>query len=409
MIFKKSFEVPIAGLIASFLGLAYCVFISIGWGVDAVCLTSGCRLVSGFKLGGLSPWWIAAFLFACLLALGAFRLRTLACALATLFLLGDCLFLLAMIFISPCAICLVAALLIFATWLALRQSPVMSITRQRVLNGSAGPVWLLLFTLNLIWILLFLLNLGAVLGELPDSRPLTQNAVLGELPGSRPLTRNNEASLTVYFSPSCPACREAVYLFENSANFYAVSENPEDVYVIADLEARLAAGQGLAAALDEIQVQRENGSYTAPELGRQQEFLLRFALLRNQARISRLGYDTLPIIMFEGLPKSWSPAALPVNTARPEVPVAPENSPAPAVSTSLEAPATPGLPENSTDQAQPEETADKSAITSATEANDTDKPLFELPFDLPFELPPDLRQGTAECGPAAEDGAQNCD
>lgn len=281
MLFGRSLSIPVPGLIFSLLGLGWCIFMSLGIGTELVCITSGCQVVENVRIFGISPWWAAVALFGLMSLIALLRLRALASLVALFFLLGDCLFLLVMLFLAPCTNCLILALILFCAWISLRSKFTTLVVPRRIFAGVMGGLWLLLF----------LLNLGPVLNEIIAPRQLLSHP---------------NSSVSVYISPSCPACIQAVRAFDKAATFYAVAEDEADLAMIADLEARLAAGQGLAAALDEITEQRLAGAYKAPQLSFWQGLSLRFASMRNQARLSRLGYNAVPVIMFEGLPAHWA-------------------------------------------------------------------------------------------------------
>ncbi|MDL2307416.1 hypothetical protein LJC48_05250 [Desulfovibrio sp. OttesenSCG-928-C06] len=281
MIFRRSFTIPVPGLIFSIIGLLYCVFMSVGVGTDVVCLTSGCTLVDDVRIFGISPWWAAALLFGIMTVLSIFRLRALAHYLALIMLLGDLVFMLAMIFLAPCTSCLIAAILIFCAWVALRSRPAMLVTPRRILAGGIGAVWGLLF----------LLNLGSVLNELPSSKVMQ----------ARP-----DANVSIYFSPSCPACLEAVRIFGDNAEYYPVAEKDGDIGMIADIQERMKAGQSFQSALTEVSGLNSADGYTPPQSGFWGNLALRIALMRNQAVLTERGFQSLPVIMFEGLPRSWT-------------------------------------------------------------------------------------------------------
>lgn len=280
-LFQKSFDLPLAGFIFSVLGAVYSILMALGIATEAVCLTSGCTMVKDLKVFGLSPWWWAFAAFTLSSVLCLLRLRALAYVLSVLFLLGDCVFLLVMIFIAPCTSCLLAALLIFCVWSALRASWRSLMRPRTILVGALGGFWFLLF----------LVNAGFAVEEVT---PVWR------------ISGREDASVTVYFSPSCPACRKAVSLFGDEAGWYPVLEGDKDIALLADLEARMESGQSLASAMADLGVLQDSGQYAPPEVGLVDGVVLRMKAMRNQSRLSRLGYNALPVIMFEGLPSSWA-------------------------------------------------------------------------------------------------------
>ena len=270
-------NIPVGGLIFSLMGLMYSLLVSFT-GTDSLCLTSGCNVVSELRIFGISPWWAACVLFQVIFFLCLFRLRSFAYILALLFILGDCLFLALMLFIAPCFSCLLVALVIFCTWVALRRRWDTLMAPRRISVGA----------LSFVWLLLFLVNSGLAFAEIVAPRPLV------ELEGSR---------IDVYFSPECPVCVQAVERFHGQASFYAIGKNADDIRAIAFLRGRLKEGQNLKVALTEYAGLVADGVFAAPALGWFETCSLWFSALRSQARIARLGYKTLPVIMYEGLPK----------------------------------------------------------------------------------------------------------
>lgn len=279
----KSQFMPVSGFVFSIIGLIYSLIMSFGIGAEALCLTSGCAIVQDFKIFGISPWWAASLMFAIIAALCFFHMRVAARILASLFLAGDCVFLLAMFFVAPCTSCLGAAFLIFCVWAGLRIDRAVLITARRIMAGAISAVWLVLF----------ILNLGYALNELLPGWKLTEQ-------GSQA-----EKKISLYFSPSCTACREALQIFAGRAMFYPVAENDDDYAVIADISTRVAAGESVQAALAVIHAKQAAGSWVKPQLSFWRRTLNAMKLMRNQATVLRQGYNVLPVIVFEGLPTSW--------------------------------------------------------------------------------------------------------
>ncbi|MCL1889111.1 MAG: hypothetical protein FWF99_01215, partial [Desulfovibrionaceae bacterium] len=271
---------PLPGLVFSVLGLAYCLFMSFAPGAELLCLSSGCAATRAFRVAGISPWWAAALIFFLLAGLCALRLRRAAGILAALFLAGDALFLLAMTGIGPCAGCLLAALLIFCAWKSLWPASA----------GTARFIRPLTGVLQAGWCILFVLNLGAILGELPPS-PL-------------PETSENK-KISLYFSPSCPACLTALRQFSESAILCPVAENEEDALFIAALAEKIRDGGSAFEALEELLADRRDGKLRPPSMTRIETLRFRAGLWRNQALAARHGGQTLPVIVLSGLPAAW--------------------------------------------------------------------------------------------------------
>ncbi len=279
----RSSMVPVLGLILSIIGLVYVLVMSVNAGREALCLTSGCTVVSDFKIFGISPWWAAALIFAAITVMCVLRMRLFAKVLASAFLFGDCIFLIIMFFIAPCTNCLGAALIIFATWAALRLDRGTFVMPRRILAGTLGGLWAVLF----------ILNLGYAISELPPTWGLqAQNGA--------------EKKISIFFSPSCPACREAVNAFSDNAVFYPVAENEADYAAIADMTKHMQEGLSPSAALDATLAAQAGGDYIPPDLSLWQHADIKMKVMRNQAQVLRMGGDVLPVIVFKGLPQSWA-------------------------------------------------------------------------------------------------------
>jgi thiol-disulfide isomerase/thioredoxin len=371
MLFNKATNIPVPGFIFSLLGFAWSIFLTIGIGTDIVCVSSGCELLKEVRIAGISPWWVADGLFFLMALFSFLRLRSLAQVIAAIFLAGDCIFLFIMLFLSPCISCLIVTVLLFCAFITLY-------AKTPGLCGKARQ-WATV-ALSLLWSVLFIMNLGPALNDIA---------------GPKLLYANPESKMKIYFSPTCPACQEAVRAFGETADFYAVAENDEDVVIIADLMRRinkqsLTDKQSLAEALETISALRKAGSYTAPELSFWQVLSLRFDFMRNQARISRLGFNSLPVIMFEGMPRNWlskhEPAQQEVQPAQQEdKPAQQEDKPAQQEVQPAQQEVEPAQQEvepaqQEVEPAQQEDTANRQQEQSA--------PLL-----------PDLTQKPLECGP----------
>ncbi|MDR2504150.1 MAG: hypothetical protein LBD82_07215 [Deltaproteobacteria bacterium] len=275
--------ISMPGLILSLLGLAYSLFMAFSPDAEILCLTSGCDIVRDFKIAGVSPWRLAVADFAVLAALCLLRLRSPAAMLAWLSLFVDCFFLLIMFFIAPCASCLVAALFIFLTWKSLRLEYDGLTRPRRRLAGALGAAWFILFAVNL-------------------SMAVNELIPAWVLPGQEQEGRK----ISLFFSPSCPACLEALRSFSGLAVLYPLEEKEEDHAMIAALALRTEAGEEPAAALEAILNARKTGGFSPPALSSAESLLLKIKTMRNQAMATRLGGKTVPLLVFEGLPASWT-------------------------------------------------------------------------------------------------------
>ena len=278
-----------SGVFIALLGAVFCGFQAGLLGESLPCPSAGCYLFRDMTVGGYSLWWAGLAAFSVLALCCLRRLRGMALFLATLGLSFDIALLLFMLGTAPCVSCLGAALLLGLFFLALRRSPD---PRQRTRGTSY---------LFLVWAMLFLAN-GA--------------AALNESVGEWVLYGAEQTDRRIYFSPSCPACRDALISFAGKAAFVPVAERDGDAQAIARMRQALADGLSLEQALA--------GSFSGPEPKDSllQTALMHLRLTRNKARVLSLGFTKVPLIMLNGLPQS-------LNTA-PKPQRAPQPAPAPA-------------------------------------------------------------------------------
>ncbi len=273
---------PSGGALFSIAGFCYCLFAASAWGQSVLCLTSGCALFVKVLIFGFSPWeWgAAAFLLIFLLCLKR-KVRA-AFILAWLMLFLDCLFLLYMLFIAPCVSCLGAAVLMALNLCFLRRS-------SAALNGGKphGASIALLA-----WGLLFFANSMAAVNELVPPWALVAGG---------------DNSTRVFFSPSCPACRDTVAALAGKAEFYPVAKDPEDILRIAALQKFLDESIPFAEAFERSQ----KLTLTPPPM--LQDIALHFRLIRNKAYLAKMNFTALPVILIQGAP--WAQAKPPASGA----------------------------------------------------------------------------------------------
>jgi thiol-disulfide isomerase/thioredoxin len=275
----QSTSIPWNALFFALLGLAWCGYVAFPSGTSAICETSGCVFLRDGTFAGIPMWWIGGgyfFLLAILCLRGARRLAWMFSRMA-LFL--DSLLLLVMFFTGPCINCLILAMFFAITCFLLRPT-----SEGWFLEEPTSPILLP------IWLGLFLGNVCLAINE---SVP---NLVLGN-------TENKEVRL--FFSPSCPACREALVTLEGKAALYPIKENDGDVEAIIRLISYLEAGMPMAEALARSLNPQEPG----PTLSPPARVIFEIQLLRNKTIILRQGFDSLPLIMINGLPGAQSPKA----------------------------------------------------------------------------------------------------
>lgn len=250
------------------LGLVLCLLNATGAGL--FCLTTGCTLYSGYTLFGLSFYVYGAIGFG-VISLSTIRARKRPRSVP---LLGGIIFVglfLDLLFLGwqnlywPCSSCLVVALL---------------------LGGVASGFWRtypqhchrLFKGVMIIWLAMLIPVAVAVVKEVL----LTPWALYGP----------RDASVRVFFSPTCPACAsELNKLLQNRdvANiaFYPVARNDRDLRLLA---AMLQAGVTQPADLEKLFHDQLEES-TEPSLR------LRWRLAKNKMALAGHGAHSIPLIL----------------------------------------------------------------------------------------------------------------
>jgi hypothetical protein len=193
----------------------------------------------------------------------------------------DCLLLAVMLITAPCASCLVAAALlalIYACFRALALDNMPSRHRNHSL-------------LLLSWLCLFVANLGVLAHITFTPWPIYA------------AENKDQFVANVYFSPSCPACRQLVQHIDQAEaarmNWYPVAENEDDISVIAALHEQIRQGKTMRQAFNSI--------YDAPQLDPTRMLLspeiliLQIRLFINHAHVLR-SEGILPLIEYQGAP-----------------------------------------------------------------------------------------------------------
>lgn len=261
-------------------GFLFCLSAALGI-ADALCVTQGCEVYRAYSVAGISLYWAGAALFLVLglvsLPPGGYRLLVFLTGFA---LAGNLVFLTIQFLLWPCVNCLVVAALLggFGWCLALR-----------VKSG--------LRILCFLWLLMFSANLLSMAGDGISPWP-----VLGK----------NDAEIKVFFSPSCPACRQAVENLLNSPDlvprsaFYPLAKDAGDRRGIALLSRDLDRGMPPAEAF------AVHWNPEPSEAGWSQDWGMVPRLWRNKIHLARKGATRVPLIissipMGEGHDRSHPP------------------------------------------------------------------------------------------------------
>lgn len=255
-------------LFPALLGLALCVLNAAG--AKLFCLTSGCALYAGYSVFGLSFYVYGAIAFGVivLLAVSAAKIPRAVPWLGYIILLGltlDLLFLGWQLLYWPCSSCLVVALLL--GWTAAGFWRTYPLLCRRLFKGVL-----------LVWLTLMIPS-GIAAGK---EVLLTPWALYGPA----------DASIRVFFSPTCPACATEIKKLLQSPDvkrmaFYPIAKDERDLRLLATLQ-----HQGVTQAADLGRLFTAELEETAdPPLN------LRWRLARNKMSLARYGAQTIPFIL----------------------------------------------------------------------------------------------------------------
>lgn len=291
---KQAYGISGGALATALPGMLFCIWTALGNEV-AFCVTAGCSLYQDLVIGGLSMWWIgtAAFgVLACLALLGAVPAGHF---LAGLTLLGDIFLLLLMALTSPCVSCLVVACFFALTYWLFRRA--LHRDDRRPQERS-----LLLCA----WLVLFVVNAGQVVRMQGEVWSISENS--------------DQATVRMFFSPSCSACREGIGILSGSVDvaFCPVAENDADVARVERMLLLLEEGKPLKEAVAACQNVEEPGPWAFLHPG---QWGLRLRLQRNRAHIFNAGSRTVPFFEYHGLPAMLKKQAQPPAPARAQEPV----------------------------------------------------------------------------------------
>jgi hypothetical protein len=255
-------------ILPSLLGLALCLLNAAG--AKLFCLTAGCALYAGYSLFGLSFYVYGAVAFGVifLLAMAARKIPRVPPLLGGIIftaLFLDLLFLGWQVLYWPCSSCLVVALLLAGTAVGYwRSYPSLC----RHLFKGVALVWLLLF-------------IPAVLAAGKEVL-LTPWALYGPA----------DASVRVFFSPTCPACTSEVTKLLHHPDvarmaFYPVAKNDQDLRLLAAL---LQEGIEQPANLGRLFGSDMKEATSLPPG-------LRWRLAKNKMALAQHGAQSIPFIL----------------------------------------------------------------------------------------------------------------
>lgn len=253
---------PSPGYLATcVVGIAFCLCNA--FGINLLCLGGGCQVYAGYTLFGFNFYYYGTAAFTVLLLGGWTRRRGYLAAGLGIILVTDLGFLIWQAFFWSCLGCLtVAALFGLAVWIARPMVP--------------APSWRILRGVLLVWFCfwaLALVNLGR-----------------NELIRPWALQGDPKQGITVFFSPTCSACRQVVQsLLEltppGTIAFVPVAKNQQDRDRLARWRAESPLNPSLLSLFE---------STAAPAT---LTWIDRLHLLGNQSLLARHGATSVPLIV----------------------------------------------------------------------------------------------------------------
>lgn len=252
-------------ILPAFLGLVFCLINAMG--ADFLCLTSGCAIYANYTLFGLSFYLYGAIAFALILvlAIAARKKHLFARILWPVLLLGlflDTLFLGWQMFFWPCLSCLIVALLL--GWAAVAYWLKYPFARGQIFKGVL-----------LLWVIFLI--------------PVAISASKEIFMSPWPIYGDPDASIRIFFSPTCPACATEIAKLLQSpyaerVGYYPVAKDERDMELFAAF-----LEEEIKEARDLQKLFLENGARTV-EPSRD----LRWKLMRNQIALASYGAQTIP-------------------------------------------------------------------------------------------------------------------
>ncbi len=268
---------------------------------ELLCVTSSCEVFSEFAVFGISLWIYSAAFFALLFGLLCINKWALTSLLCLLGIACDAILLCLMLITSPCFSCLIIALILALLTLCVYKT-----------HFENNYVFIAL----LLWFLLFLVNAGALVKTSVSPYVIYMNEARKE--------NVLEASMRVYFSPSCSACNDLVQLLgereQTNANdiiWLPVAEEAEDIAKVLQMQEYINNGDSLKVALEKVKAEPQKSSVNTlfPD------FVMQIQLLINQSRLNAAGTSKIPFIEYTGVPaflnKPASTKTLEVEKANP--------------------------------------------------------------------------------------------
>lgn len=254
--------------VLSISGALFCLLNALG--IDTFCTTSGCAMAGEYEVMGISLYWFGFLGFLVFSGLLFFGNSLILLAYISFVLFVDAILLIVLAFISPCLSCMVVGLFFALLWMG----TVYYAEFSRSVKAGLTPIML-------IWFMFFSGN--------------TIN-IAGEFMGPVPVYGEKNADIHVFFSPSCPACKEMVAEVVESSKeslaLYPVKIAPEDIKGVCAFKCVYGDSNDIGQALNACYSMdcEEDTSFFA-------NLRLQFITWRNQSFLANMGQKSVPVMV----------------------------------------------------------------------------------------------------------------
>lgn len=281
------FKIKASAIFIACVAFAVCLIEALGGGysIGSICATAGCSLTSGVSLFGVSLYYFGA------LALAGYIVLALVCRtwylllFSILFVAIDTLLLTYLALGSPCISCLIVGTLFFTLFLLAWKGHFGWFFR--------GHHWGWLRKAAVVVCGLW------ICAAAPNLLGVVQETV-----APKPIYGSNDAPVKIFFSPTCPACkdmvRKAVQPDEQKVALYPVAHSEEDIERMCILDCQLGEGAKLEEALDKCW----SGQCTSKEHGFWQEARLTLISQVNLTYLLNMGKTEVPVMVSKTTPET---------------------------------------------------------------------------------------------------------
>lgn len=251
------------------------------------CISAGCNLYQHSEVDGFTLWWFGLFGFGILAIVAIIRKAHIGRIIAAIGLAIDSILFAIMAMTLPCMSCLVVGCLLAFSYLSFRKA---SFSFSNDVNSEHIIItrsWLVT-----IWSVLFFVNIVLLARELITPWALD----VGD--------KSRSSTISIYFSPTCPACRKLILTLPESeiqkSTWYPITEESQDIASIAMLE-RIVMNRQIPFA-EAFSIALEAQPFSFWDRLSFQNIILQLRLWINRAHVLVQGDGRIPLLEFRGIP-----------------------------------------------------------------------------------------------------------